>query len=119
LFPADILGLEPVCYGGVLLSTPLHAILDLHHLLNVIVQLANKMGLYTKKIILWAPSPVIWIALLSLFIAWKTLRVEILGIPGLYTGMLVWRLNTGVMVIIPASLSRDARFSAVAVVIVY
>jgi hypothetical protein len=49
LFPADILGLAPVRFGGVLLSTPLHAILDLYHLLNVIVQLANKMGLYTLK----------------------------------------------------------------------
>jgi hypothetical protein len=57
LFPADILGLEPVRFGGVLLSTPLHAILDLHHLLNVSVQLANKMGFYTqKKIILEAES---------------------------------------------------------------
>jgi hypothetical protein len=45
----DILGLEPVCYGGVLLSTPLHAILDLHHLLNVTEQLANKMRFYTPK----------------------------------------------------------------------
>jgi hypothetical protein len=25
LFPTDILGLEPVGFGGVLLSTPLHA----------------------------------------------------------------------------------------------
>jgi hypothetical protein len=44
----DILGLEPVGFGDVLLSAPLHVFfffLDLHHLLNVHVQLANKMGL--------------------------------------------------------------------------
>jgi hypothetical protein len=43
----DILGLESVGFGGVLLSTSLNAFffLDLHHLLNVHVQLANKMGL--------------------------------------------------------------------------
>jgi hypothetical protein len=40
----DTLGLDPVGFGGVLLSTPLHVLLDLHHLLNVHVQLANKMG---------------------------------------------------------------------------
>jgi hypothetical protein len=37
LFPTDTLGLEPVGFGGVL-----------HHLLNVHVQLANKMG-FNKK----------------------------------------------------------------------
>jgi hypothetical protein len=47
LFPADILGLEPVGFLGVLLSAPLQVFLflDLHHLLNVRVQLTNKMGL--------------------------------------------------------------------------
>jgi hypothetical protein len=47
----DILGLEPVGFGGVLLSSPLHVFffLDLHHLLNVHVQLANKMGFNKKK----------------------------------------------------------------------
>jgi hypothetical protein len=50
LFPTDILGLEPVGFGGVLLSTPLHAyFLDLHHLLKVHIQLANKMG-FKKEI---------------------------------------------------------------------
>jgi hypothetical protein len=41
----DTRGLEPVRYGGVLLSAPLTLFLDLHHLLNVHVQLANKIGL--------------------------------------------------------------------------
>jgi hypothetical protein len=50
-FPTDILGLKPVGFGGVLLSTPLQAFF-LHHLLNVHVQLANKMGL--KKFLLEA-----------------------------------------------------------------
>jgi hypothetical protein len=50
LFPAEILGLEPVGFGDVLLSAPLHTILNLQHLLNVIVQLANKMGFYKKKV---------------------------------------------------------------------
>jgi hypothetical protein len=54
LFPTDVLVLEPVGFGGVLLSTPLHVFffffLDLHHLLNVHVQLANKIGFNKKKI---------------------------------------------------------------------
>jgi hypothetical protein len=35
LFPTDTRGLEPVRYGGVLLSAPLHASETLHNLLNV------------------------------------------------------------------------------------
>jgi hypothetical protein len=42
--------LEPVRYGGVLLSAPLHTSVTLHNLLNVPVQFANKMGFYKKKI---------------------------------------------------------------------
>jgi hypothetical protein len=43
LFHTNIRGLEPVPYGGVLLSAPLHASTTLHHFLNVTVQFANKM----------------------------------------------------------------------------
>jgi hypothetical protein len=43
-------GLEPISYRGVLVSTLLHAIvyMFLHNLLNVLVQIANKMGLQKK-----------------------------------------------------------------------
>jgi hypothetical protein len=43
-------GLEPISYRGALLSTLLHATLYmfLHNLLNVLVQIANKMGLQRK-----------------------------------------------------------------------
>jgi hypothetical protein len=67
LFPTDILGLEPAGFGGVLLSTPLHVFfffffLDLHHLLNVHVQLANKMGFNKKN----NPSIVAWAHFLAM-----------------------------------------------------
>jgi hypothetical protein len=42
-------GIEPVRYGGVLLSAPLHACTTLHNLLNVTVQIANKMGFKKKN----------------------------------------------------------------------
>jgi hypothetical protein len=48
LFPTDTRGLERVRYGGVLLSAPLHAYVTLHNLLNVPVQIANKMGFQKK-----------------------------------------------------------------------
>jgi hypothetical protein len=50
LFPTDTRGFEPVRYGGVLLSVPLHASVTLHNLLNVPVQFENKMGLKKKKL---------------------------------------------------------------------
>jgi hypothetical protein len=45
LFSTDILGLKPVGFGGVLLSTPLHASSNF----TVSVQLANKRGLKKMK----------------------------------------------------------------------
>jgi hypothetical protein len=40
---------EPNIYRGALLSTPLQAILNpSHHLLNVLLQLANKLGFQTE-----------------------------------------------------------------------
>jgi hypothetical protein len=45
LFPTDILGLEPVGFGVATEHSSSRLFLDLHHLLNVHVQLANKMGL--------------------------------------------------------------------------
>jgi hypothetical protein len=43
-------GLEPISYREVLVSTLLHATvyMFLHNLLNVLVQIANKMGLQNK-----------------------------------------------------------------------
>jgi hypothetical protein len=42
---------EPLTNRGVLLSTLLQDILHpSHHLLNVLLQIANKLGLYAKKI---------------------------------------------------------------------
>jgi hypothetical protein len=49
MFPTDILGLVPVEFGGVLMCTVFFFFLDLHHLLNVHVQLANKMGFNKTK----------------------------------------------------------------------
>jgi ribosomal protein L32E len=53
LFPKATRGLEPIGYRGALLSTLLHATvyMFLHNLLNVLVQIANKMGLQKKKCI--------------------------------------------------------------------
>jgi hypothetical protein len=44
-------GFEPISYRGVLVTTLLHAIVYvfLHNLLNVLVQIANKIGLPKKK----------------------------------------------------------------------
>jgi hypothetical protein len=46
--------MESISYRGALLSTLLHATvyMFLHNLLNVLVQIANKMGLHKKRIIL-------------------------------------------------------------------
>jgi hypothetical protein len=46
LFPKATRGFEPISYRGVLLSTLLHATvyMFLHNLLNVPVQIADKMG---------------------------------------------------------------------------
>jgi hypothetical protein len=58
LFRKATRGLEHISYKGALLSTLLHATvyiyiyMFLHNLLNVLVQIANKMGLQ-KKIIYW------------------------------------------------------------------
>jgi hypothetical protein len=51
LFPKATRGLEPISYSGVLLTTLLHATvyMFLHKLLNVLVQIENKMGLEKKK----------------------------------------------------------------------
>jgi hypothetical protein len=50
LFPKATRGLEPISYRGALLSTLLHGTvyMFLHNLLNVLVQIANKMGLQNK-----------------------------------------------------------------------
>jgi hypothetical protein len=50
LFPKAIRGFEPISYRGALLSTLLHATvyMILHNLLNVLVQIANKMELQKK-----------------------------------------------------------------------
>jgi ribosomal protein L32E len=50
LSPKATRGLEPISYRGVLVSTLLHATvyMFLHNLLNVPVQIANKMGLQKK-----------------------------------------------------------------------
>jgi ribosomal protein L32E len=49
-FPEATTGLEPIGYRGVLLSTLLHATVYVtHNLLNVLVQIANKMGFKRKK----------------------------------------------------------------------
>jgi hypothetical protein len=47
LFPKATRGFEPISYRGVLLSTLLRATvyMFLRNLLNVLVQIANKMGL--------------------------------------------------------------------------
>jgi hypothetical protein len=47
LFPKATIGLDSISYRGELLSTLLHATvyMFLHNLLNVLVQIANKMGL--------------------------------------------------------------------------
>jgi hypothetical protein len=52
LFPKATRGLEPISYRGVLLSTLLHSTVYvfLYKLLNVLVQIANKMELQKKKI---------------------------------------------------------------------
>jgi hypothetical protein len=44
-------GLEPISYIGALVSTLLHAtvLMFLHNLLNVLVQIASKMGLQQQK----------------------------------------------------------------------
>jgi hypothetical protein len=42
-YVTDTRGTEPVRYGGVLLSTPLPAYTS-PHLLNVLIQTANKLG---------------------------------------------------------------------------
>jgi small-conductance mechanosensitive channel len=51
---SKVYGFEPISYRGVLLGTLLHAIVHafirlLHSLLNVLVQIANKMGLQINK----------------------------------------------------------------------
>jgi hypothetical protein len=50
LFPKATRGFEPISYRGVLASALLHATVNLflHNLLNVLVQIANKMGLQKK-----------------------------------------------------------------------
>jgi hypothetical protein len=50
LFPKTTRGLEPISYRLALLSTFLHATVYmlLHNLLNVLVKIANKMGLQQK-----------------------------------------------------------------------
>jgi hypothetical protein len=50
LFPKAARGFEPISYRGALVSTFLHATVYvfLHNLLNVLVQIANKMG-FKKK----------------------------------------------------------------------
>jgi hypothetical protein len=50
LFPKATRGLNLISYRGVLVSTLLHATvyMFLHNLLNVLVQIANKMGLQKK-----------------------------------------------------------------------
>jgi ribosomal protein L32E len=52
LFPKATRGLEPISYRGVLVSTLLHAneYVFLHNLLNVLVQVANKMGFQKKYV---------------------------------------------------------------------
>jgi hypothetical protein len=47
LFLKATIALEPISYRGALLNTLLHATvyMFLHNLLNVLVQVANKMGL--------------------------------------------------------------------------
>jgi hypothetical protein len=50
LFPAVSTGFRTLINGGVLLSILLHAILHpSHHLMNVLLQIANKLGLSNKK----------------------------------------------------------------------
>jgi hypothetical protein len=53
LFPNATRDLEPISYGEVLLSILLHAsvYMFLHNLLNVLVQIENKMGLQKKNFI--------------------------------------------------------------------
>jgi hypothetical protein len=50
VFPKATRGFEPIGYRGALLSTLLHATVYkfIHNLLNVLVQIANKMGLQKK-----------------------------------------------------------------------
>jgi hypothetical protein len=50
LFPITTRDFETISYRGALLSTLLHAIVYvfLHNLLNVLVQIAKKMGLHKK-----------------------------------------------------------------------
>jgi hypothetical protein len=52
LFPKATRGFEPISYSGVLASTLLHTAVyvSLHNLLNVLVHIANKMGLQKKTI---------------------------------------------------------------------
>jgi hypothetical protein len=49
--PKATRGLESISYRGALLSTLLHATvyMFLHNLLNVLLQIANKLALQTKK----------------------------------------------------------------------
>jgi hypothetical protein len=51
LFPKATTDLEPISYRAALLSTLLHATvyMFLHNLLNVLVQIANTMGLQIKQ----------------------------------------------------------------------
>jgi hypothetical protein len=53
LFSKATRGFEPISYRGALLSTLLHATVYtfLHNLLNVPVQIANKMGLKNKAVV--------------------------------------------------------------------
>jgi hypothetical protein len=52
LFPKATRGLEPISYRGALLSTLLHAAVYvfLRNLLNVLVQIANKVGLQKENV---------------------------------------------------------------------
>jgi hypothetical protein len=51
LIPKGTRGFEPISYRGAQLSTLLHATvyIFLHNLLNVLVHIANKMGLQKKN----------------------------------------------------------------------
>jgi hypothetical protein len=50
LFPKATRCLEPISYRGAILSTLVHATVYVtHNLLNVLVQIANKMGLQKKR----------------------------------------------------------------------
>jgi hypothetical protein len=59
LFPKSARGFEPISYRGALLSTLLHATVYvfLHNLLNVLIQIENRMLLQKKYMYTWQILP--------------------------------------------------------------